>query len=207
MIQQVNLYQDSIKDQPYRSDFNRYLYSLIAFGLLLLCISADVLWNTHVMETEVEQGQVNLQSELAKVALIAAKIPKQEINSRLAAEVSALKSQVDELTQMTELLSANSAAKSPGFSGYLQALSNQVTPEVWLSALFINEQQQIINIDGSTFQPEQIPNFLQQLQKEVIFNGHTFAKLVMEKSKDSPEQMDFKLSTHLDADNKKDHVK
>ena len=207
MIQQVNLYQDSIKDQPYRSDFNRYLGGLLAFALLLMSVSAYVLWNNRVLEAQIQQSQNNLQSELGQVALMTAKIPKQDINSQLAAEVTFLKSQLDELTQVMQLLSAKSTMQSPGFSGYLQALSNQVVSEVWLNSLYIDEQLQVINLEGSTFQPDKVPYFLQQLQKELIFNGHTFAKLVMEKSEDIPEQMDFKLSTLMDVDGKKDHVK
>ena len=207
MIQQVNLYQDSIKDQPYRSDFNRYLGGLLAFALLLMSVSAYVLWNNRVLEAQIQQSQNNLQSELGQVALMTAKIPKQDINTQLAAEVTFLKSQLDELTQVMQLLSAKSTMQSLGFSGYLQALSNQVVSEVWLNSLYIDEQMQVINLEGSTFQPDKVPYFLQQLQKELIFNGHTFAKLVMEKSEDIPEQMDFKLSTLMDVDGKKDHVK
>ncbi len=113
---------------------------------------------------------------------------------------------LDELTQALKLLSGKSADQSPGFSSYFLALSNQAIPGVWLSALYLDGQQQLINIEGSTFKPEKIPYFLQQLQKEPIFNGHTFAKLAMQKSEEIPNQIDFKLSTTLDAPDKKDHA-
>jgi len=131
------------------------------------------MWNLKDTEAQVQQFRLNLAAEQARVNLISSKIPKQDIDTQLVAEVAQWQSMVDELTQTMQLLSGKIADQSPGFSNYFQALSNQSIPDVWLSALYLNGQKRIINIEGSTFKPEKIPYFLQQLQKEPIFNGHT----------------------------------
>lgn len=205
MIQQINLYKDILRQEQNKSSINLYWLGLAVITSLFIGLSLYLLWNAKNTETQVQQLRQELQAEQAKVQLLSSKIPKQEINPQLAAEVTLWQSMLDELTQTYQLLSGKGAELSPGFSNYLQALANQSIPDVWLSALYFDSQQQIINIEGSTFKPEQIPYFLQQLQKEPVFSGHSFAKLVMQKAKEIPDQIDFKLSTNLEVPDKKDH--
>ncbi|TAN65171.1 MAG: hypothetical protein EPN17_17420 [Methylobacter sp.] len=206
MIQQVNLYQDILKPGKNKSTVNLSWLGLSAIVLLFIGLSVKLTSNTQNIETRVQQLRKNLVAEQSRIKLISSKIPKQEIDTQLAAEVAQWQNMLGELTQTYQLLSGRSADQSPGFSNYLLALSKQSIPEVWLRELYIDEQQQIINIEGSTFKPDKIPYFLQQLQKEPIFNGRSFAKLIMQKSKEIPDQIDFKLSTTLEAIDKKDHA-
>ena len=206
MIQQVNLYQDLLRQEQSKSGINQYWIALAAIALLFIGFSAYLIWNLKDTEIQVQNHAQNLEAAQAQANLISSKIPKQEIDTQLAAEVTQQQNMLDELTRAMQLLSGKSIDKSSGFSSYFQALSNQAIPDVWLRALYINGPQQIINIEGSTFKPEKIPYFLQQLQKESIFNGHTFAKLIMQKPEDSPNQMDFRLSTTLEALNEQNHA-
>jgi hypothetical protein len=206
MIQQVNLYQDILNQGRKKSGINLYWLSLSAIVLLFSGFSGYLVWDLTSAETQIQQFRLNLESEKTKVNLISSKIPKQDIDEQLVAEVGQWQSMVDELTQTMQLLSGKITDQAPGFSNYFQALSNQSIPDVWLSALYLNGPKQIINLEGSTFKPEKIPYFLQQLQKEPIFKGHTFARLIMRQSEDIPNQMDFKLSTILEASDKKDHA-
>ncbi len=206
MIQQVNLYQDILNQGRKKSGINLYWVGLSIITLLFVGFSGYLMWSLKNTETQIQQFRQNLETEQTRVNLISAKIPKQEIDAQLAAEVAQWQNMLDELTQTMQLLSGKSTDQSSGFSSHFQALSNQSIPDVWLSALYLDGQKQIINIEGSTFKPEKIPYFLQQLQKEPIFNGHSFAKLIMQQSEKIPNQMDFKLSTTLDAPDKKDHA-
>jgi len=206
MIQQVNLYQDILNQGRNKSGLTSYWLGLSAGILVLICVSAYLTWSAKNTETQIQQLLQTLEVEQARLNLIASKIPKQDLDAQLAADVVQWQNTLDELTHAMQLLSGKIADQSPGFSNYFQALSNQSIPDVWLRALYLNGQEQIINIEGSTFKPEKIPYFLQQLQKEPIFNGHTFAKLIMQTSEEMPNQMDFKLSTSLEAPDKKDHA-
>jgi hypothetical protein len=206
MTQQVNLYQDILRRGQHKSGINLYWIGIVAIALLLGGFSAYLSWSLKSTETQVQNLHQTLAAEQARVALASSKIPKQELDNQLAMEVAQWQTMLDELTQTMRLLSGEIADRSPGFSSYFQALANRSIPEVWLSALYLDGEKQIINIAGSTFKPEKIPYFLQQLQKEPIFNGHAFAKLVMRQSEEFTDQMDFKLITTLDTPDKKDHV-
>ncbi|HEY8218770.1 MAG TPA: PilN domain-containing protein [Methylobacter sp.] len=206
MIQQVNLYQDILNQGRHRSGTNPYWAGFSTIALLCIGFSGHLIWSLKNDETQIQQLRQTLQTGQAQVDIISSKIPKQEPDAQLAAEVAQWQSMLDDLTQTMQLLSDKSKDRSPGFSSYFQALSNQAIPDVWLRTLYLDGQREIINIEGSTFKPEKIPYFLQQLQKEPIFNGYSFAKLVMQQSEKTPSQMDFKLSTTLDVPDKKDHA-
>jgi hypothetical protein len=206
MIQQVNLYRDILRQEQNKVGINLYWVGTAAVTLLFIGLSIYLMSNTKNTEVQVQQLRQDLSTEQSRVNLILSKIPKQEVNTQLAAEVALWQNMLDELTQAVQQLSGKGTDQSPGFSSYFQALSNQSIPDVWLRALYLNGQQQIINIEGSTFKPEKIPYFLQQLQKEPIFNGHTFAKLMMQQSEEIPSQMDFKLNTILEVPDIKDHA-
>lgn len=206
LIQQVNLYRDILRQGDAKVDINQYWLMLSAIVLLFFGYNGYLLWQVKSTETLVSVNANKLQAEQARVNAINAKIPKQELEAQLAAEVAQWQSMLDELTQTMQQLSGSSIGQSSGFSSYFLALSNQSIPEVWLTALYIKGQRQIINIEGSTFQPEKIPYFLKQLQKESVFNGHAFAQLVMQKSEALPEQMDFKLTTAPEAKDSKAHA-
>lgn len=206
MIQQINLYQDILKQGKNKSAVNLYWIGLSAVILLFIGLSLHLSSNLKSAETQVQQLRQSLIAGQARLNLLSSKIPKQEIDIKLVAEVAQWQNMLGELTQTYQLLSGRNPDQSPGFSNYLTALSNQAIPEVWLRTLYIDEQQQIINIEGSTFKPEKIPYFLQQLQKEPIFNGRSFAKLIMQKSEKIPDQIDFRLGTTLEAMDNKDHA-
>ncbi|TRX02315.1 hypothetical protein [Candidatus Methylobacter oryzae] len=207
MIQQVNLYRDILSQERTKPIISLYWIALpVVIVLLFAGFTVYLTWHLKSTEAAVQQFRRNLENERTRVNLISTKSLQQSSNTQLAAEVMQWQNRVDELTQTLQLLSGNSNALSPGFSNYFLALSNRSTPDVWLSALYFNERQKVIRINGSTFNPEKIPYFLQQLQKESIFNGYSFAKLTMQQSEKVPKQMDFKLSTIQDIPNKEDHV-
>ncbi len=206
MIQQVNLYRDILSQERNKPTINLHWIALPVIVLLSVGFTAYLTWHLKSTEAAVQQFRRNLETERARVNLISAKTPQQGIDAQLAAEVMQWQNRVDELTQTLQLLSGKSTAPSSGFSRHFQALSNRSIPDVWLSALYFNERQKVIRINGSTFNPEKIPYFLQQLQKELIFNGYSFAKLTVQQSEKVPNQMDFKLSTTQDFPDKEDHV-
>lgn len=205
MIQQVNLYKDVIKQQK-KANISPYWLGLMAAVFLFLGFSAYLIWDLNDIEHQIQEQTKILAAKQELTDRLSAQIPKQELDNQLVAEIAQQQNMLTELRQAMQLLSGRLTDKSTGFSSYFVALGNQSIPEIWLKSLYFNGQQQIINIEGSTFTPEKVPYFLQQLQKEPIFNGHTFAKLVMQQAETNPEQMDFNLSTTLEEPNEQGHA-
>lgn len=198
MIQQINLYQDSIKQGRTGTPIGIYTAGIIGVILILMGSSLYTLWNLDNLKTRLEQTRQRLNAEEARVTELLSKFPKQENNALRIAEINGLQNRIGELSQTLQLLTDTKTDVTQGFSGYFQALANQTVPEVWLTRIYISGTQRIIDLEGSAFKFGRIPHFLQQLQKEPVFHGQTFAKLVMLKSKKIPEQIDFSLNTTVD---------
>lgn len=198
MIQQINLYQDNIRQGQTGTPVGFYTAGILGIILLLTATSIYMFWNLGNLKARLEQTRQHLAVEQARVTDLLAKFPNQDNNALQTSEIELLQKRIGELSQTLQLLTNTKTDATKGFSGYFQALANQSVPEVWLSRIYIRGTQRIIDLEGSTFKFGRIPYFLQQLQKEPIFHGQTFAKLVMLKSEKIPEQTDFSLNTAVD---------
>ena len=203
---QVNLYQDSFKQK--QLDVRFYLLVATVFAFFFVGFSLINIYLIRDLRNDrelVKQTLKKLDAEQARVKLLQSKIPKQEIDTSLVAEVELWQKKMNQLKQTVAILTSNDTVRSQGFSAYFQALANQPISEVWLTMIHFDAEQQLINFEGSSFKADKIPYFLQQLQKEPVFHGRTFAALEIQKAEQVPKLMNFKLSTHLEP-LKKDHV-
>jgi len=194
-MQQVNLYSEILAQQHKQSGIK--LYSLILATATLACLSfsAYLFWHTNAIETELQQAQLTINQEQARVNSLLSTRSSQQPNELLVAEIELWQNSVNEAAQTLQLLAGKEAQLSQGFSSYFQALANQSSPDVWLTAIHIDKQHQDLRFAGSSFKPEQIPMTFLRLQQEPAFRGQTFAKLAMQKSSNTPGQMDFTLSS------------
>jgi len=194
-MQQVNLYSEILAQQHKQSGIKLYTAILAAVVLSCLSFSAYLSWHISTIEAELQQAQLTLNKEQARVNSLLSTRSNQQPNVLLIAEIELWQNSVNEATQTLQLLAGKEAQLSQGFSSYFQALANQSTPDVWLTAIHIDKQHRDLRFAGSSFKPEQIPMTFQRLQQEQAFRGQTFAKLAMQKSTTSPGQMDFTLSS------------
>ena len=206
-MQQVNLYRELLKQQQKHSGIKLYAVIFSAISLWCLSFSAYQYWNIRNIESELQQAQLILNQEQAKVSEILLKRPSQELNGQLLTEIDRWQNSVNQASQTLQLLVGGEASLLQGFSSYFDALANQSNTDVWLTSIHIDGQSRGMNIEGSTFKPEQIPQVLQHLQQEPAFKGQTFARLVMHQSVKIEGQMDFILSSFDQPVNIiKDHV-
>lgn len=205
-MQQVNLYSDILKQQQRQSGLKLIIVALAGLAFLGLSFSGYELWDGRLIETNLQQAQLTLNKEQARLNALLANRPSQQVDALVLAEIERWQNSVNEASQTLQLLAGKEAVLSLGFSGYLQALANQSTPDVWLTAIHIDGQHGELRLEGSTFKPELIPQALQQLQQESAFKGQTFAKLVMLQSAKMAGQMDFTLSSSEQPLDAKDHA-
>jgi hypothetical protein len=198
MKQQINLYQGIIRQDEDSSFLNLYSGGFIVIALLLMGIGLYSLLNVSKLKAQVEQARQNLIAEEARITDLMSKLPKQESDSVIVSQVTLLQNKVNELSRTVQLLTEQNSDITEGFSHHLQALADQSIPDIWLSRIYIIGPRRIVNLEGSTFKSEQIPRFLQLLQKEPVFQVQTFAKLNMLKSEKIPVQIDFNLNTTTD---------
>jgi len=203
-IQQVNLYQSSLKPKPFNIGFYALIAAVSILGIAIGIASVYLTDAVHDERDQVAQALKQLSDEQAKVKALESAQKKQDVDSALMTELAVWQKKIDDLKQAITALADTTHAH--GFSAYFQALANQAIAEVWLTSIRFDTEQQQIDLEGSTFKSDKIPDFLQQLQTEPAFHGRTFAQLHIETSEQMPKLMNFKLSTHVEP-TKKNHVK
>lgn len=204
MIQQVNLYQDKVKGVQNSTALLYYAAGILAFPLLLMLTSFYLLFDVNTLKVEVEKTRQNLSDEESRVTNLMERLPKQQNDAVFSDQIKLLQDKLNELSQTFNVLTQQKNAAQQGFSEYFQALAEQSVPDIWLSKIHIIGSRRIINLEGSTYKPEQVPYLLQQLENEPVFHGQTFAKLIMQKSEQKPGQINFKLNTTTDPKDSND---
>lgn len=197
----INLYNGDFVNAKKKSPVNWYLISPLILIAICFVFSLYALFKLNSIESQLAKYNNDIAIEKTTLDDLLAKIPKQDIDANLAEKLELQQNMLDELTQATQLLSQKVANQSSGFSDYFKALSNQASSDIWIKSLFIDDQRRIININGSTFQPERIPYFIKQLHKEPIFSGRSFSGLIVKKSDEESGLMNYEMSTeasHVD---------
>jgi Tfp pilus assembly protein PilN len=194
-MQQVNLYSEILKQQQQKSGNKLVIAAMALVAMVFVMFSGYLFWDINTTEAKLQQAQLQLNQEQGRVNLLLAKRPRQEPNKELIADVEQWQGNVNEAAQALEMLVGKEAILLKGFSSYLKAFAIESNPEVWLTAIHIDGQKQEVKLEGSTFDPQEIPKTLQQLQNKPGLIGLTFAKLVMEQSTKVAGQMDFSLSS------------
>lgn len=194
-MQQINLYSEILNQQYKSSGIQLTAVCFAVLILILMGFSGYEYWDLGNIQFELASAQQALNQEQRKVNDLIAKRPSQDINRSLLLEIDEWQNSVNEAAQTLQLLTGRKSELSQGFSGYFEALANRSSTDVWLTNIQIDGQSRAMNIQGSTFKPEQIPYTLLQLQQEPALKGLTFAKLFMKQSGKIAGQMDFILSS------------
>jgi hypothetical protein len=206
MIQQINLYQDSLNAGT-RSDINPYLLAVIASIAFFVSSSVLSWYVINNQESERQLLQQQLRQSAAELLTLQSQLPDPQKDNLINQEIQQSQYLYQNLSQIVELLADTQNDQTQGFSHYLSALAEQADSTVWLSRIRINAISNDISLSGSSFTPAHIPLMLQHLQTTAAFKGRHFARLDMQQSEKNPEQIDFSVSSNLnpDTEDKNDH--
>ena len=80
-----------------------------------------------------------------------------------------------------QALSGRQFGNAKGFAEQFVGLSRQHVAGVWLTGLYIHAGGTKLNLNGSTYSPESVPKYLQNLSQEAGFRGLEFQTFLMER--------------------------
>lgn len=195
MIQQVNLYQNLFDKKQAKPTTNKYLYGLALVILLLIAFSIYLFVDMKDTKNSLQEAKLKLQDTELQINELRMKYPAQQIDEQIIQEISQLQNVLTSLSAVLHLLTDEDSDQTQGFSRYFSAFSRQSIADVWLSNINIDAGKQSLTLQGSTFYPGKTPMFLQNLQHEPIFQGKSFAKLVMSQAEKNKSRIDFTIST------------
>lgn len=197
MIQEVNLYQATLNTNKTRPVVNNYIYGLLLPLFLLIGSSAYLLFDQNNTSESIKKAQQQLSDAEIEVEQLRIHYPPRQTDSLITEEITRLQNILTSLSQVVYLLSENDSDQTQGFSRYFSALARQNIPDVWLTDIAIDAENNLISLQGSTFNTEKLPVFLQKLHQEPIFKGRTFEKLTISQAKEKSQQLDFHVSTTI----------
>ena len=199
MQQQINLYQDILKDktEPLQSRQAGLLLVVIVFGIALFA-TFSFFQNSRLTQQAEELRRQNHQAETRLAELERVYPPPQE-SVLLAEKVRQLETELagrkitlnyfqgrDDTSNMKILQSLEKLAQNP-FSG------------VWLRRIVISHDGQGVALTGSSVDADRLPDYLQMLSDQKIFGGQLFERLRIERLQEKENRVDFLLESLPEA--------
>ena len=193
MTQQVNLYSEILKQQQRKAIVTLYIAIVVFIVVMFIAFSAYLLWSVNTAETSFQNEQLILKNEQTYAEQLALQHANPAFNTKWVEDIKQWQNKINEAEKTVRLIDERMRLSEKNFSDYLQALANQSDRDVWITAIHITGENRSLSIQGSTFKPEKVPQLLQRLQKDPVFKGEFFNKLVMEPSLKKTEQINFTL--------------
>jgi MSHA biogenesis protein MshI len=198
-MQQINLYQSELRVAQKNLSANKALSYAGGLAVMLTLISAVQWWQQssqqqHLAEMKQQKAQLLKQIETVSNE-IAAVSDDSEFKRMLVNKEQELKNKELVLT----VLSGQKFGNTHGFAEHFTGLSRQHIDGLWLTHLDIHAGGEKLNLQGSTYQPESVPRYLQNLGNEPSFKGVEFKTFLMERDTGS-SRVDFNIrSTQKEA--------
>ena len=198
--QQVNLYQSEFRKEKKPLSANNLLQAVVGITVLLTAVYAFSFW--QVMMAEQELASLKLQKKQVEQRIAELKKTHTPLakNPRLTQDIQRYQQWVNVRQQAINVLSEKRFGNTEGFANYFTGLAKQRLEGVWLTELSFNEGGSKLGMQGSALKPELVPKFLQRLSNEEIFTGTRFRSFVMNREKETEQQIDFSLQSIQQGD-------
>lgn len=195
MKQQVNLYQPIFRKEKKVLSALTLLQGWTAIFIGLSAFYAYALWQTKAVEGQLVGFEARRAAVSQRITALAGAHPARTKSLALEQEVERLRVELRAKQRIVAHLGEQDAGNVEGFSGYLEGLARQRLPLTWLNRVALHKGGRELELTGSTLRPEQVPQYLQRLASEPALAGARFQRLEMNRAKDDPGRIDFKLSS------------
>lgn len=191
-MHQINLYQPILRQQ-------KRIFSARTLGATLLLVAVmlgaiDLYGQVQVRGLGVEAKALENSRNVAEFRLRELKIrlPKRHPDARLEAEVVVLQADAQQAARLAETLSSGALGNTGGLSEYLVALARQHVDGTALTRIEVAAGGSAIGLGGVARAPELVPEYIERLRLEKVFNGRVFNQLSLNRADSGIE---FRLTT------------
>ncbi|MDH3355352.1 MAG: PilN domain-containing protein [Chromatiales bacterium] len=177
MMQQINLYQPI-----FRKEQKIFSAKTLLIGNLLVLIGlgslyAASLWQGKSLQAQLEQTIKQRDDNRSRITQLAKQYPQKKSDPSLDKKIARARNHLEFMQKVSTTLFSKSGGVEGGFSGYIAALSRQDPQQLWLSQITILQGGSEIRLQGLTTESERVPNYIQRLSREHVFNGTSFHRL------------------------------
>jgi hypothetical protein len=194
-MQQINLYQPIFRKQEKIFSAKTMLQGAALVALGMAAFFAYAAWQTRNLDMQATQFERQRDDATRRVADLARAIPERSKSAALEQEVTRLRTELRRKQQVVARLDDRSSGNTRGYSAHLEGLARQRLPQLWLTHIGLRRGGSVVELQGSTLHPEQVPQYLQRLSAESAFSGVEFRQFTLSQADKTPRQMDFVLLT------------
>ncbi len=196
--QQVNLYQPVFRKQQVQFS----AASVMGVVLLMLVVLSGITSYSWWQKSELQSAQTRMAEMVAgleiQVGELSQSIATPAINKMLEAELNALQENRRDGFKLLSALRTQSGGSKEGFSAFFEGLARHVHGGVWLTSVQISGGGQNLVLNGKTEEPAMVPQLLQRLRAERVFDGQTFQVMALKQQELDSGALLFALQTSVD---------
>ena len=178
MFQLINLYREKQQQKIILPVKQIITINVIIIAILFL---DSIYMFFEYYRTEVELQKLKIRQEKLNKGLVSAQqaIPTEEQKIQLQKELTELQQINTYKRKMYATLRQLHYQDSTGLSGYLNAMAEQQTSDLWLTKFHLEQNGAQVSFEGVALNSSSIPKYLQSLGKTKIFSSRNFEKLQM----------------------------
>ena len=191
-MQQINLFQAGLRTKQNRYAPAQLVQYAVMVVAVLVIISSVQAWLYSRANTRISELKATQQQLLAEVQKISNELSASSDDSQLKASISKKEQEQANKQNVLQALSGKQFGNVKGFADQFVGLSRQHIEGVWLTGLHIHSGGTRMNLTGSTYAPENVPKYLQNLSQEADFRGLEFKTFLMER-KDKSSLVNFSI--------------
>jgi Tfp pilus assembly protein PilN len=112
-------------------------------------------------------------------------LARQQRDPQLVDQVERLEARAEDRKRLVERAGSVARASSEGFTPYLEGLARQSRDGLWLTGIQVNLIRDRLRLKGATTQGQRVPDYLQRLRQEPVFEGRRFERFGIDRSEES----------------------
>lgn len=192
--QQINLYQGARRRRP-----PVHALQIAAAGLLVvLALAALSIYRwSQVVALEEEAGALAAERDTLedRVADLTVQVQAVRDDTADGDEFERLQAELAAKRRLLDYLKTGPLAGRDGFSAHLEGLARRTVDDLWLSTIEISQGGSRLRFQGQALAPERVPELIAELGREEAYAGHSFRRLEIRRTAESPDRIHFSLAS------------
>jgi hypothetical protein len=185
-MQQINLYQPVLRKKRNQFAAPKLMqYALLVAGALVVT-SGVQWWQSASAKRALADLKQQQQQLLTQVQTISTELSAMSDDALIKASITQKEHELINKQNVLQVLSGKDFGNSTGFAEHFSGLARQHIDGLWLTGLHIHSGGTRLNLSGSTYAPENVPRYLQNLAQEPGFRGLEFKTFLLERKDKSP---------------------
>lgn len=191
-MQQINLYQSSIRSPRQVLTVPQLgVAAMVLIGVLAVTSGLQWWW-LHRSEQQVNTAKQEQTQLMQEIEQLSKQLALSSNDSELKKTLGSKETELQDKQYVLQALTGKHFGNSQGFAEQFTGLARQHLDGIWLTGLYIHAGGEKLNLQGSTYEPELVPRYLQRLAQEPSFQGIEFKTFLMQRA-DKSTQIDFDL--------------